>query len=163
MIYEILDQVGIEYEKVLHPPVNNSEEGEKYYAQFNVGTSKNLFFRNRKGNKYYLVIIKPEKQVNLDLLAKNLGEKRLSLSSEERLLECLGQTPGSVSPFGLIHDLDNKVNVIIDIDVMKNEKLAFHVDENTSGIIINKSDFIKYLKWTKNNFDIIDFSKIIII
>lgn len=155
MIYDILEQLNISYEKVTHPPVANSEDGNRYYAGIDVGKSKNVFLRNRKGDKHYLIIILSDKNINLETLAAFLGEKRLGLASPERLRKYLNQSPGAVSPFGLSYETSNSVKVIIDSDVLEHEKLVFHPENNESGLIISNNDFIRYLESTENDFNVI--------
>lgn len=148
-IYQILEDLGITYQKYDHPPVYTVEDAEKY-DRGNGGQSKNLFLRNKKGNKHYLVILEASKRLNLKQLESLLEEVNLSFASAERLLKYLGVTPGSVSPFGLIHDTDNTVKVIVDKDLLEYENQSFHPNVNTSTLVIKTPDFQKFLRWTQN-------------
>ncbi len=150
-IYQVLNQLNIPYGKHDHPPVFTVEEAQKYDRGIDAGKNKNLFLRNKKGDKHYLVVIDSTKRLDLKELSSRLDESKISFASPERLLEYLGLTPGSVSPFGLINDKNKSVNVIIDNDLMKNKKLAFHPNINTSTLVISTTDFQKFLAWTGNN------------
>ncbi len=78
---------------------------------------KNLFLRNKKGDRHYLVVLEISKRADLKDLVKLVGDDRLSFGSPERLMAQLGLTPGSVSPFGLINDADGSVRVLVDVDL----------------------------------------------
>ncbi|PIZ65478.1 prolyl-tRNA synthetase associated domain-containing protein [Candidatus Roizmanbacteria bacterium CG_4_9_14_0_2_um_filter_39_13] len=149
-IYQVLQDLEIQYAKHEHPAVFTVEDANKYVINTETGHSKNLFLRNRKGNKYYLVVLESEKKADLKKLAVTLGEKGLSFATEEKLMKYLGLTPGSVSPFGLINDLEKVVTVLIDTELMQNETIGFHPNINTATLVVNTGDFKKFLKWTGN-------------
>lgn len=149
-IYQVLQDLEIEYVLHEHPAVFTVEDANKYVVDTETGHSKNLFLRNRKGDKYYLAVLESEKRADLKILASKLGEKGLSFASAEKLTQYLGLTPGSVSPFGLINDLGKVVTVLIDTKLMQNEKTGFHPNVNTATLVVNTSDFKKYLDWSGN-------------
>ncbi|HSW96335.1 MAG TPA: prolyl-tRNA synthetase associated domain-containing protein [Candidatus Saccharimonadales bacterium] len=148
-IYSVLEKIGIPYEEYEHPPVFTVEETEKY-ERGNGTPSKNLFLRNKKGNKHYLVVLEANKRIDLKNLEVLLQEKGLSFASSERMMQYLGLTPGSVSPLGLINDINQEVSVIVDKDLLKSEKQGFHPNVNTATLVIKTDDFKKFLDWTKN-------------
>jgi Ala-tRNA(Pro) deacylase len=145
LVFEALDALGIRYEAYEHPPVFTSEDVERYWRDIPAMPVKNLFLRNKKGNRHYLVIVGVEKRVDLQQLVKVIGDDRLSFGSAERLMEKLGVTPGSVSPFGLLHDASADVLVIIDRDLRNAERLIFHPNINTASVTISFADFEKFL------------------
>ena len=149
-IYKILEEIGIAYEKYEHPAVFTVEEAEKY-ARGDGAHSKNLFLRNKKGNKHYLVVSETSKKINLKELELKLQKKNISFASPERLKVYLGLTPGAVSPFGLINDKNKEVQVIVDNDLLKSPKQGFHPNTNTATLVISTDDFKKFLNWTQNN------------
>lgn len=149
-IYDILNELNIQYEKVEHPAVYTCAEADQYDRGPDCGKCKNLFLRNKKGDKNYLVILPAEKRLDLENLAEHLSETKLSFASAERLLKYLGLTPGSVSPFGLITDANKEVVVVVDNDLFKYPQLGFHPNINTATLIISVDDFKKYLDWTGN-------------
>ena len=107
---------------------------------------KNLFLRNKKGDRHYLVILGIEKQADLRHLVKVIGDDRLSFGSPERLNRYLGVTPGSVSPLGLIHDTGHSVRVIVDSDLRSASRLIFHPNDNTASLTISGPDFVRFLE-----------------
>ena len=148
-IYTLLKEFGIRYEKYEHPAVFTVEEAEKYERGSGVH-SKNLFLRNKKGNRYYLVVLKASKRINLKDLETRLQETGLSFASSERMMKYLSLTPGSVSPFGLINDTNKEVQVIVDKDLFTFDKQGFHPNSNTATLVISSDDFKKFLEWTTN-------------
>lgn len=149
-IYQTLNDLGISYEKIEHPAVYTVEEAQKYDRGIDAGKSKNIFLRNKKGNKHFLVVVESSKRIDLKELALFLNENKIGFASPERLMEYLGLTPGSVSPFGLINDKNNSVSVVVDNELMNYQKLAFHPNINTATLVINTEDFKKFLEWTGN-------------
>src|SRR2546422_6775927 len=117
-----LDQLGISFERYEHPPVATVEEAEQHWAGIDAAHCKNLFLRNQKGTRHYLVILKHTKKADLRAVADQIGDGKLSFASPERLMAHLGLTPGSVSPFGLIHDHHRAVRVVIDRDLKAAER-----------------------------------------
>jgi len=149
-VLEELDALGITYEAYEHPPVFTTEDVEKYWRNIPATPVKNLFLRNKKGNRHYLVIVGVDKRVDLQQLVKVIGDDRLSFGSAERLMETLGLTPGSVSPFGLIHPGSRDVDVIIDSPLRYSERLMFHPNINTATLTVSFADLEKFLE-TRGN------------
>jgi Ala-tRNA(Pro) deacylase len=141
-----LDALGITYVLYEHPPVFTAEEAETHWKDIPGTAVKNLFLRNKKGDRHYLVILGIEKQADLRQLVKVIGDDRLSFGSAERLMKCLGVTPGSVSPLGLIHDTAHAVRVIVDSDLRTAEQLIFHPNDNTASLTISGGDFSRFLE-----------------
>ncbi len=155
-IYKILQHLEIEYEKYEHPAVFTVEEAAQYDRGIDAGKSKNLFLRNKKGNKHFLIVVESTKKVDLKQLSTLLNESKLSFASPERLKEHLGLTPGSVSPFGIINDADKLVNVIIDTGLLQYERVGFHPNINTATLAIKTDDFKKFLDSTGNKITYLD-------
>jgi Ala-tRNA(Pro) deacylase len=146
-----LSALGIEYEVFEHPPVFTAEEAALHWSAIPGARIKNLFLRNKKGDRHYLVILGIEKQANLRQLVKLIGDDRLSFGSPERLNKYLGVTPGSVSPLGLIHDAAHTVRVIVDSDLKQADRLIFHPNDNTASLTISGGDFVKFLERQGNS------------
>jgi Ala-tRNA(Pro) deacylase len=145
-VYDYLDNLGIEYEKREHPAVFTCEGATEYTGDMKGMHCKNLFFRNKKGKRHYLVIFDERKEVNIKNIGAKVGESNLSFASEQRMMKYLGLTPGSVSVFGVINDVENEVRVIIDKDVLDSEYVNFHPNVNTATLNMSINDFQKYLK-----------------
>lgn len=149
-VYAALDALGIAYERVEHPPVFTAEEAALHWGHLRGTQCKNLFLRNKKGNRHYLVILEISKKADLRELVKVVGDDRLSFGSGERLMAELGLTPGSVSPFGLLNDPDGSVRVLIDADLRGAERLIFHPNINTASVILSWQDLERFLATRRN-------------
>jgi Ala-tRNA(Pro) deacylase len=150
-VFEKLTALGIPYELYEHPPVFTAEEAASHWKDIPGTAVKNLFLRNKKGDRHYLVILGIDKQADLRHLVKIIGDDRLSFGSPERLMQHLGVTPGSVSPFGLIHDSAHAVRVIVDSDLRSADRLIFHPNDNTASLAIGAADFARFLEQQGNS------------
>ena len=149
-VYEALDSLGIRYERHEHPAVFNSEDAELHWKPLAGTPVKNLFLRNKKGDRHYLVILGIEKRADLKTLVKIIGDDRFSFGSPERLEDKMGLTPGSVSPFGLLHENSHDILVIIDQDLRGADRLLFHPNLNTATVVISHDDLERFLHTRPN-------------
>jgi Ala-tRNA(Pro) deacylase len=156
-VYKVLEELGLSYTRHEHPPVYTVQEAEKQWTNITGAHCKNLFLRNKKGNRHYLLILEASKTADLKMLTKLLGEDRLSFASEERLNRHLELEAGAVSPLGLINDLENHVQVLIDEDLKKAKEVNFHPNVNTATVGISFTDFVKFLFWCGNRFRYLTF------
>ena len=145
-VYARLDTLGISYTRYEHPPIASAEAGEEHWAGIDAAHCKNLFMRNQKGTRHYLVIMHYQKRANLRAVADQIGDGKLSFGSPERLMTHLGVGPGSVSPFGLIHNADHTVRVAIDRDLKSAGRISFHPNINTATIVLAFADFQRFLE-----------------
>lgn len=145
-VYSKLAELGIAYTRHEHPPVATVEEAEVHWAGIEATHCKNLFLRNQKGNRHYLVILTHSKKADLRAVADQIGDGKLSFASPERLMKYLGLTPGSVSPLGLINDHDRGVRVVLDRDLKLATRLSFHPNINTATLTIAAHDFPRFLE-----------------
>lgn len=150
-VCDILKRLGISFTRHTHPPVFTVEEAERHWKNIPGAHCKNLFLRNKRGSRHYLIILEAAKKADLKKLSQRLGEDRLSFGSSDRLMHYLGLEAGAVSPFGLINDRGKEVRVIIDSDLRKAERLNFHPNVNTATIGIEPPDFEKFLAWCGNS------------
>jgi Ala-tRNA(Pro) deacylase len=155
-VFEILRKLDIPFEVYEHPPLNTIEIALKYWKDIEATHCKNLFFRNHKGNKHYLVIIQDTTPFDIHSLEKQLKQGKLTFGSEQRLMKFLGVKPGSVSPFGLLNDDEHHVYVFLDKNLQFAKKISFHPNDNTASIVITYSDFIKFLNFMGNQYEYID-------
>lgn len=149
-LYDALEQLGIEYTRYEHPPVYTVEEAQKYWKDIEGAHAKNLFLRNNKGNKHFLVVLEQSKSADLKDLSAKLAAGKLSFASERRLSEHLGLETGAVSPFGIINDQKKAVTLVIDRTLQKKKSVNFHPNVNTATINLSYQDFEKFLKNSGN-------------
>lgn len=147
-VYSALDALGIAYQRYDHPPVFTGDDAALHWASIPARGMKNLFLRNKKGDRHYLVILPIEKEADLRRLVKLIGDDRFSFASPDRLAKHLGLTPGSVSPFGLLNNPSHSVQVIVDMDLRGASLLIFHPNLNSHSVTISGSDLERFLKST---------------
>ena len=147
-VYSALDALGIAYQRYEHPPVFTGEDAALHWADIPAHGMKNLFLRNKKGNRHYLVILPIEKEADLRRLVKVIGDDRLSFGSPERLAAHLGLTPGSVSPFGLLNNPSHSVQVVVDAKLRGSGQLIFHPNLNSRSVTIADEDLARFLSST---------------
>jgi Ala-tRNA(Pro) deacylase len=145
-VLDHLEALGIPFSRHTHPPVFTVEEAERYWAEIPATHCKNLFLRNAKGTRHYLVVMEHTRIANMRDLATRLGDDRLSFASAERLQKYLGLSPGSVSPFGLVHPSARDVIVVVDAGLAAAERLGFHPNVNTATITLTAGDFFRFLR-----------------
>jgi len=155
IVFDYLKTLGIDFNITEHPALNTIEDTKEYWTVLPGVKCKNLFFRNNKGNKHYLLVLEGSKQVDIKSLNSILGE-RLSFASDKRLNKYLGLTPGSVSAFGLINDINNDVLLLIDKNALDKEYINFHPNDNTATLSLKTEDFKKFLQNVGNTFKLID-------
>ena len=149
-VYERLADLGIAYERHEHPPVPTVEDAARYWSGIDATHCKNLFLRNQKGNRHYLVILVHSKKADLRAVAEQIGDGKLSFASPERMMTHLGVAPGSVSPFGLINDAAHSVRVVVDRDLKSASRVSFHPNINTRTLVLSREDFEKFLAASSN-------------
>ena len=154
-LYRLFEKLSIEFEYHEHPPLATIEDAKIHWAYYNSGRCKNIFFRNHKGDRHYLVILEHLRQLNIKDLEKRLKQGKLTFASDQRLKKYLGVEPGSVSPFGLINDPEKHVHLFIDEKLNEFDRLTFHPNINTASLVISKPDFKKFLEYTGNSYEFI--------
>lgn len=155
-LYALLEELDIKFEYLEHPPAPTIEIAKQYWAGHDAKHCKNLFFRNHKGNRHYLVILDCDCSMDIHAIEKRLGQGKLTFASEKRMIKYLGVTPGSVTPFGLIHDETHHVHLFLDRNLQKASRLSFHPCINTASIIISNNDFVRFMDHTQNTYEWID-------
>lgn len=154
-----LEQLAIPFDRYEHPPISTGDEGLEHWAGIEAVHCKNLFLRNQKGTRHYLVILPVSKRADLRMVAEQVGDGKLSFASPERLLRYLGVTPGSVSPFGLIHDTDHHVRLFLDRELKASGRVSFHPNINTRTVVLAFADFERYLAGTWNVVRFVDVTR----
>jgi Ala-tRNA(Pro) deacylase len=154
-LYTLFEELSIRFEYYEHPPLATIEEAKIHWKDYNSGRCKNIFFRNHKGDKHYLVILEHLRQLEIHDLEKRLKQGKLTFASDQRLKKYLGLEPGSVSPYGLINDKEKHVHLFIDEKLNEFDRLAFHPNVNTATLVISKTDFLKFMNHTGNTFEFI--------
>ena len=130
-----------------HPPVFTVEEARAHCAHLPGGHCKSLFLKDKK-DRLYLLVALDERAIELNAIAKQIGAARLSFGKPELLLDVLGVTPGSVTPFALINDRDARVTVMLDAAMMRLDLLNYHPLTNTATTAIKPIDLRRFIAST---------------
>lgn len=155
-VFDFLQQQGIEYTFYTHPEAPTIEIARQYWHNDGSKHCKNLFFRNHKGNRHYLVVFDSEQTLAIHDLEHRLKQGKLSFASEQRMERYLGLKPGSVSPFGLINDTENHTHLFLDKKLLDYPSLSFHPNDNTATVVISQQMFAKYLAAVGNSYEYIE-------
>ncbi len=155
-LYKLLEELEIAFDYHEHPPAHTITEAVKYWKNIDAAHCKNLFFRNHKGNKHFLVIIDHGQDLQIRDLEQRLKQGKLTFASEPRMKKYLGVSPGSVTPFGLINDVEKHVHLFIDKYLQGVERITFHPCINTASLVINHRDFLKFLHQCGNSFEYVE-------
>lgn len=107
---------------------------------------KNLFLKNSKGDQLFMLIAPHDLQVNLRAVARQINSTRLSFADAESMMALLGLEPGSVSPFGLLNDLEQRITLILDLRLFQYDFINFHPNVNTATISLSFGDFSSFIK-----------------
>ena len=140
--YELLDSLGVEYERIDHEPAMTMEICEEIDKTLGATICKNLFLCNRQQTDFYLLMMPGDKPFKTKDLSAQIGSSRLSFATPEHMEKYLDITPGSVSVLGLMNDKDNAVRLLVDEDVLTGEYIGCHPCINTSSLHIKTEDMI---------------------
>ena len=139
-VYDILNQMEIKYEVTEHPAVFTIEEMDKLGIGSYGEVLKNLFLRDDKKKNFYIVALCKDKRADLKEIRTKLDSRPLTFASGESLYEYLKLQKGEVTPFGIINDIERKVQVIFDSDIFNFDKIGVHPNDNTATVWINPND-----------------------
>ena len=136
--YDLLDRLGVTYQRIDHEPAMTMEACEEIDRTLNAVICKNLLLCNRQKTKFYLLMLPGEKHFKTSVLSKEIGS-----STAEDMQTLLDITPGSVSVLGLMNDHDHKVELLMDAEVVKGEYFGCHPCINTSSLRLKMSDLLE--------------------
>jgi len=144
-LFARLEELGIASITVEHEPVFTVDESQSLREHLPGAHTKNLFLTDKDG-RAALVVAKDDARVDLKLVAKRLRLGRPSFGKPGRLLELLGVTPGSVTPFALINDPEGRVAVAVDAALLAFAEVNFHPLENTATTRLATDDFLRFVR-----------------
>ncbi len=152
-IYNALKELDIKFEYHEHPPTPTIEIAKEYWKDLDAMHCKNLFFRNHKGNKHYLVVFEHTQNLSVKALEQYLKQGKISFASGWRLDKYFAVKAGSISPLALVNDEENHVHVFFDENLQEAESISFHPGINTASLVIKFIDFKRFLEWTRNSYE----------
>lgn len=152
--YDLLDKLGIEYDRVDHEPADTMEaciEIDKILAPAVI--CKNLFLCNSQKTKFYLLMIREDKRFMTKEISGQINSARLSFATADFMKKYLDITPGSVSVLGLMNDTEHHVQLLVDEDVLAAEYVGAHPCINTASLRLRTKDvFGKYLEAVSHDY-----------
>ena len=143
--YNLLDNAGIKYKTADHPEAFGMEICDIISRELETDICKNLFLCNRQQTSFYLLMMPEHKRFKTKDITAQLETSRLSFADEGHMAEMMDLTPGSVTVLGLSNDIDNKIQLVIDQDLLKNETVGIHPMINTSTVKLSTTDLTEKL------------------
>ncbi|MCP4932863.1 MAG: prolyl-tRNA synthetase associated domain-containing protein [bacterium] len=144
-LFDFLDKLQISHKTVKHDAAHTVEQAQANRGMVPGGHAKNLFLKCKKGS-LWLVVVQEDTPIHLNRLHKLLGCGRLSFGSPELMKEVLGISPGSVTPFALINDKTQRISLVLDEQMMKEEMLNFHPLDNRATTTISRDGLLQFIK-----------------
>ncbi len=141
--YDFLDSLGVEYQRVDHEAAMTIEACQEIDKTLEISICKNLFLCNRQETSFYLLMLPGDKKFKTKDISAQINSSRLSFVKPEYMEKFLDITPGSLSVLGLMNDKDQKVQLLIDEDVLKEPYIGCHPCINTSSLKIRTEDMMK--------------------
>lgn len=157
IVYETLARLGIPYEMMEHAPAFTVPDMERLPFPEDVQIAKNLFLRDAKGRRHFLLTARKDAVLDLHALERAIGCTRLSFASEERLAKHLGLTKGSVSPFGVLNDAEAKVEVVVDKGLALFPRIGVHPNDNAATLFLKLDDILRVVRDRGNPVFLVDF------
>ena len=154
--FKFLEVNQIAYTRHDHPAVYTVEEADRLVPELAAAKTKNLFLRDDKGRRHFLVVVPGHKPVDLKQLKDRMGIKRISFGSPERLKKHLGIEPGAVSILALYNDKAHVVELFMDQELWASESFQCHPLVNTATLEITRENLIRFLKITGHEMKIIE-------
>lgn len=139
-VLAVLASRSIDYILAEHPAAHTVDEMDQLHLERNDEIAKNLFVRDDKKNRYFLIVLRHDKKADLKNLRLQLRSRPLSFASEEDLREYLDLGKGSVTPFGILNDAACKVEVVFDRDLLDFERVGVHPNDNTATVWLRPQD-----------------------
>ena len=142
-VYDLLDSLGIEYERTDHEEANTMEACNEIDKVLDVIICKNLFLCNRQETQFYLLMMPGDKPFKTKDLSKQIGSARLSFGKAEYMEEYLDIKPGAVSIMGLMNDTEHHIQLLMDKPVAESEYLGCHPCVSTSSLKMKTKDILE--------------------
>ena len=141
-----LQELGITYDVVEHPPALTTEQADSYIEGLKGVRTKSMFLTNKKKTQYYLLIMDDKKPLDMDDFKEQVGANRIRMASLDSLAEKMNLPAGTVSPFGLLNNEEKDIHVYFDQDIVSEEIMTFHPNTNEKTIFIKSKDLSRFLK-----------------
>ena len=141
-----LQELGIVYDVVEHPPAFTTEQADSYIEGLEGVRTKSMFLTNKKKTQYYLLIMDDHKPLDMDDFKEQVGANRIRMASADSLAEKMNLPAGTVSPFGLLNNAEKDILVYFDKDIVSEDIMTFHPNTNEKTIFIKSKDLFRFLE-----------------
>ncbi len=145
-IYDKLDELAIPFDRVDHEHADTMEDCLRIESVLGGKICKNLFLCNRQGTAFYLLMMPGDKPFKTKFLSSQLGCARLSFADAGHMEAYLRTIPGSVSALELLFDPENRVQLVIDRDLLEDETISGHPGFSTSTLRLSREDMLRYVR-----------------
>ncbi len=150
-----LEELGIEFEVVEHPPAFTTEQADSYIEGLEGVRTKSMFLTNKKKTQFYLLIMDDKKTLDMDDFKEQVEANRIRMASAESLAEKMQLPAGTVSPFGLLNNEEKDIRVYFDKDIVSEEIMTFHPNTNEKTIFIKTQDIFRFIESISFNYEIL--------
>lgn len=154
-VFESLQNLGINFDIVEHPPALTTEEADRYIEGKEGVRTKSMFLTNKKKTQFYLVIMDDQKPLDMERFKDLVGANRIRMASEASLQDKMGLPAGTVSPFGLLNNLAKDILVYFDEAIMSEPIMTFHPNTNDKTIFIRTEDLLRFLDSIEFKYEVI--------
>ena len=141
-----LQELGITYDVVEHPPAFTTEQADSYIEGLEGVRTKSMFLTNKKKTQYYLLVMDDHKSLDMDDFKEQVGADRIRMASLDSLAEKMTLPAGTVSPFGLLNNEEKDILVYFDKDIVSEDIMTFHPNTNEKTIFIKSKDLFRFLE-----------------
>ena len=141
-----LQELGIAYDVVEHPPAFTTEQADSYIEGLEGVRTKSMFLTNKKKTQYYLLVMDDHKSLDMDDFKEQVGANRIRMASLDSLAEKMNLPAGTVSPFGLLNNDEKDILVYFDKDIVSEDIMTFHPNTNEKTIFIKTQDLFRFLE-----------------
>lgn len=156
IVYEKLEELKIDFKYYESPRDFSDEDDGSFWKRIEATRCKNLFMRNHKGNRHFLIISDYYRDVDIRILEQKFKKGKISFASQQRIDKWIKGVPGAISVFNLFNDAENHVEVFIDETLKDKKTLTFLPNELNALIAISFDDFVKILNESGNYYEFLD-------
>jgi Cys-tRNA(Pro)/Cys-tRNA(Cys) deacylase len=137
-----LQQQNIPHRVFIHPgPIDSLELAARERGQQPEQVIRSIVFRVGEA-EFVMVLVSGPGQIPWKALRRYLGQNRLTMATEEELLQTTGCRPGTVSPFGLLQPM----RVLVDECILKLEEVSLGSCVRGIAVVIKPADLLNAIQ-----------------
>lgn len=137
-IRALLDDAGVAYRYLEHPPTRTSEESAAARGELLQHGGKSIVLK--VGDAFRVCVLSAARELNSNRVRRHYGESRARFATSEELRALTGLVPGCVPPFGPpVLELPNA----LDEGFLALERIAFNAGSLTCSIVLPTRDYVR--------------------